>query len=298
MVDIDAKDLKIDAEFASWLPPLTKERRIALEEEILEDGAINDPIIAWHDGKHWLIADGHNRYDIWQKNKAKLDPPEIKVLKKPSRDHVLSWIFRHNDNRRNWMSKGERDEALAKAVKVEERLLAAESQPETTDAKPGQNVRVSKNVGGRGKTSVAKVAKEAGVSERTVRRAVEKDEQLATIAANSSQKVVDDIKSGAFKLNDRQVAAVAALPPNRIGTAVADLKAGRPVDFTATNGKPPKNGQATSFSNKTVDDLLNKLVKAINEKNKADGKSPHFDVCKDHLNDFLTEWNKWKKAKN
>ena len=50
--------LKVDPEFQGKIPPLTFEELNQLEANILRDGSIINPIIAWEG----LSVDGHNRF--------------------------------------------------------------------------------------------------------------------------------------------------------------------------------------------------------------------------------------------
>ena len=55
--------LTIDPEFKRLLPALRPEEFRLLEESILAEGC-RDPIVVWEN----IIVDGHNRYEICQKN--------------------------------------------------------------------------------------------------------------------------------------------------------------------------------------------------------------------------------------
>ena len=57
-------DLKIDPVFSEKIPPLTPEEPEQLEANILEEGAVINPLIVWNG----VIVDGHNRYGILQKH--------------------------------------------------------------------------------------------------------------------------------------------------------------------------------------------------------------------------------------
>ena len=50
--------LRIDPEFESKIPPLTEEEYQLLEENILQDGVVLNPLIVWNG----CIVDGHNRF--------------------------------------------------------------------------------------------------------------------------------------------------------------------------------------------------------------------------------------------
>ena len=53
-------ELRIDPEFESKIPPLSAEEFRQLEENILSDGIVINPIIVWNG----VIVDGHNRFHI------------------------------------------------------------------------------------------------------------------------------------------------------------------------------------------------------------------------------------------
>ncbi len=87
--------LTIDQEFADQIPPLTAEEYQQLEENILSDGEVINPIIVWNG----VAVDGHNRYRILQEH------PEVpyKTFKKKfsDRNEVMAWICKNQLGRRN-----------------------------------------------------------------------------------------------------------------------------------------------------------------------------------------------------
>ena len=88
-------DLKIDPEFEQKIPPLTDEEFALLEENIMSDGEIRDPLVIWNG----IILDGHNRFRIWQKH------PEIPYrtheINLPDRLAAIIWICKNQLGRRN-----------------------------------------------------------------------------------------------------------------------------------------------------------------------------------------------------
>jgi len=57
---MDLNDLRIDPEFEEKIPPLTEDEFLLLEQNIVVDGEVLDPLIIWNN----TILDGHNRYRI------------------------------------------------------------------------------------------------------------------------------------------------------------------------------------------------------------------------------------------
>ena len=91
--------LTIDPEFASKIPPLREEELKQLEENILADGVVINPLIVWNS----VIVDGHNRYRILQQH------PEIQFTtyekEFPDRYAAIAWICKNQLGRRNLTSQ-------------------------------------------------------------------------------------------------------------------------------------------------------------------------------------------------
>ena len=87
--------LTIDPEFASIIPPLREEEQKQLEENILADGVVINPLIVWNG----VIVDGHNRYRILQQH------PELQftTYEKAFSDRyeAIAWICKNQLGRRN-----------------------------------------------------------------------------------------------------------------------------------------------------------------------------------------------------
>ena len=87
--------LTIDPEFASIIPPLREEEQKQLEENILADGVVINPLIVWNG----VIVDGHNRYRILQHH------PELQftTYEKAFSDRyeAIAWICKNQLGRRN-----------------------------------------------------------------------------------------------------------------------------------------------------------------------------------------------------
>ncbi len=83
---MDLNDLRIDPEFEEKIPPLTEDEFLLLEQNIVADGEVLDPLIIWNN----TILDGHNRYRILKKH------PEIpfKTYPKDFSDKyaAIAWI--------------------------------------------------------------------------------------------------------------------------------------------------------------------------------------------------------------
>lgn len=78
--------LKIDPEFQSKIPPLQFEEEQQLEQNIITEGRLLNPIIVWNG----YILDGHTRYRILKRHSfIKYEVEEIQLA---NRYEALAWI--------------------------------------------------------------------------------------------------------------------------------------------------------------------------------------------------------------
>lgn len=93
MMNLNA--LKIDPEFQGKIPPLNFEEEQQLEQNILHEGRLLNPIIIWNG----FILDGHTRYRILRKHPFIVY--QIQEIKLANRYAALSWICQNQLGRRN-----------------------------------------------------------------------------------------------------------------------------------------------------------------------------------------------------
>ena len=89
------RTLKIDPEFQNKLPPLTDEEFRQLEENILDEGRVRNPIIVWND----TIVDGHNRYKVILKHP--FVEWSVRDMKFADKWEALAWICKNQLGTRN-----------------------------------------------------------------------------------------------------------------------------------------------------------------------------------------------------
>jgi len=182
-------DIKIDAEFAALIPPLSAEERQQLEQNIIEHGGARDPLVVWASKGTLTLLDGHNRYEIC----TRLDLPfEIEEMRFSDRSHAEEWIIRNQFGRRN----------IAAYVRTQLALRLKQ----TIAARANQNQR-----GGRGGALLSEkspearidtreeIAKTAGVSSNTVSK-VEKI-NAAEKAGKVDAETVARLRTGEVSIN-------------------------------------------------------------------------------------------------
>ena len=88
--------LKIDPEFSAQILPLSFEELQQLEQNIIAEGRLLNPIITWNG----YILDGHTRYRILKKHGfIKFEVEEIQLANKYE---ALAWICKNQLGRRNF----------------------------------------------------------------------------------------------------------------------------------------------------------------------------------------------------
>lgn len=119
-------DLKVDPEFKAKIPRLADEELALLEENILSDGEIRDPIVIWNG----IILDGHNRFEIWQKH------PEIPYkthnINLPDRNAAIIWICKNQLGRRN-LTLNQRKYLIGKQYEAEKASRGLNSKTQNRD---------------------------------------------------------------------------------------------------------------------------------------------------------------------
>ena len=212
-------DLKIDPEFADKIPPLTPEELEQLEANILEEGAVINPLIIWNG----VIVDGHNRYRILQKH------PEITfhVYEKEFSDRyeVIAWICKNQLGRRN-LTETQKKFLVGKQYEAEKAMRGG-SQFRDRDKETGQFTSMGQNVPLRPERTSARIAKEIGKNERYVRRAEEFAQGLDA-AEEIEPGIKQQIFSGEIRPSDKDVAAIARASPEERKELVDALRAPRP----------------------------------------------------------------------
>lgn len=87
---------RVDPEFESLLPPLTRDQKAGLEKLILSTGRITQPLVVW--AEEGLLIDGHHRREIALRHGLDFRTEEMSF---PTRDAVIEWMFANQRDRRN-----------------------------------------------------------------------------------------------------------------------------------------------------------------------------------------------------
>jgi hypothetical protein len=157
------QSFKIDQEFKSYLPALTKEERSTLEAEIEKSQHIDPLVLLQLPGEDEpILGDGHTRFDIAEEKHLKIPTRKIEL---PSREAALLWIIQNQFGRRN-ATPEQKLYYLGK-----ERELTRSSNSAPVGEESGKFCPIPPQQGGN--KTAAELASEHGVSERTVKNATQ-----------------------------------------------------------------------------------------------------------------------------
>ena len=267
--------LTIDPEFAGKIPPLREEELKQLEENILADGVVINPLIVW-DG---VIVDGHNRYRILQKH------PEIQFTtyekEFPDRYAAIAWICKNQLGRRNLTPQqfkylvGQRYEAEKQSKGIEFQGNQYTSQDRSG---LGQNDPDQKSHGTR-----SRIAKETQTSDSYVRRAAHFAKGVDA-AEETEPGIKQEILSGSIKPTEKAVAAIAKAPPEERPALVQQLRQAKETEKSKEKPKPRRSAAETL---QAIRDISANMLQ-------SNGEIDADDICaelEDALDTMIFRWD-------
>ena len=271
--------LTIDPEFKGKIPPLREEELKQLEENILADGVVINPLIVW-DG---VIVDGHNRYRILQKH------PEIQFTtyekEFPDRYAAIAWICKNQLGRRNLTPQqfkylvGQRYEAEKQSKGIEFQGNQYTSQDRSG---LGQNDPDQKLHGTR-----SRIAKETQTSDSYVRRAAHFAKGVDA-AEETEPGIKQEILSGSIKPTEKAVAAIAKAPPEERPALVQQLRQTKEPE--KPQEKPEEKPKPKSSPTETL-----QAIRDISENMlQSNGEIDADDICaelEDALDTMIFRWD-------
>ena len=272
--------LTIDPEFKGKIPPLREEELKQLEENILADGVVINPLIVW-DG---VIVDGHNRYRILQKH------PEIQFTtyekEFPDRYAAIAWICKNQLGRRNLTPQqfkylvGQRYEAEKQSKGIEFQGNQYTSQDRSG---LGQNDPDQKSHGTR-----SRIAKETQTSDSYVRRAAHFAKGVDA-AEETEPGIKQEILTGNIKPTEKAVAAIAKAPPEERPALVQQLRQAKETEKQEEKPKPRRSAAETL---QAIRDISANMLQ-------SNGEIDADDICaelEDALDTMIFRWDTCLKA--
>ena len=278
------QNLSVDPEFESKIPPLREEELKQLEENILADGVVINPLIVWNG----IIVDGHNRYRILQQH------PEIQftIYEKefPDRYAVIAWICKNQLGRRN-LTPQQFKYLMGQQYKAEKTAYGGDRKSDTAKSSYQNDNLISKE------KTCERIANENGVSSASVIRA----EQFAN-GVDAAEEAVPGIKqeilTGSIKPTEKAVAAIAKAPQEERPALVQQLRQTKepekPEEKHKDKEKPqekpqekPKRKRSVAETLQAIREVSEKMLQPTGEMNEED----IFAEMEDALDTLIFRWN-------
>ena len=197
--------IRIDPEFQGKIPPLTEAEYKQLEENIVSDGEIYEPIAVWSG----VIVDGHNRWKIHLAHPE--IPYQIKQMQFADKWAAFEWMYRKQLGRRN-LTDEQRTYVIGKMYEARKHCHGGDrkSSPQNEDL-PQKTAEI--------------IAKEAGVCRSTVERAEHFSQgvdAVRSVSPDAAQMILD----GKTKVSKSAVSAVRKMPEEERRTIAAAIERG------------------------------------------------------------------------
>lgn len=258
-------ELKIDYEFQSKIPPLTADELFRLQESILQEGRLINPIVVWNG----IIVDGHNRYKFVSQH------PEIKydIYEKhfDDRNDAIAWICKNQLGRRN-LTPEQKKYLIGKQY---------EAEKSSHGAKHFQGNQYSKVVNGQNDwspqmTTRERIAKETNTSDSYVRRA-EEYANAVDLADEAVPGIKNEILSGSLSATNEEIVRFAKTAP--------ELRAAYAEKLREPKAPKVKKNRATG----TFKDLDLSIAP---KRPKSDRPTVEDEICTilGALDDFMIRW--------
>lgn len=262
--------LTIDPEFAGKIPPLREEELKQLEENILADGVVINPLIVWNG----VIVDGHNRYHILQQH------PEIQftTYEKEFSDRyaAIAWICKNQLGRRNLTSQ-QFKYLMGQQYKAEKIAYGGDRKNNAPRSSYQNGNLILKE------KTCERIAAENGVARNTVIRA----EQFAN-GVDSAEEAVPGIKqeilTGSIKPTEKAVAAIAKAPPEERPALVQQLRQAKEPEKAEEKPKPKRSATETL---QAIQDISDNMLR-------SNGEIDTDDICaelEDALDTMIFRWD-------
>ena len=244
-----------------------------LEENILADGVVINPLIVWNG----VIVDGHNRYHILQKH------PEIQFTtyekQFPDRYAAISWICKNQLGRRN-LTPQQFKYLIGQQYDVEKLAERFRGNQYTSVERSGcgQNVH-NQNP----ERTAEKIARENNLNEKYVRRAGH-FAQGVDAAEEAVPGIKQEILSGSIKPTEKAVAAIAKAPPEERPALVQQLRQAKETEKSEEKPKPRRSAAETL---QAIRDISANMLQ-------SNGEIDADDICaelEDALDTMIFRWD-------
>ncbi len=204
--------ISIDPEFRALIPPLTMEEYAGLEFSILNEGC-RDALIVWGN----ILIDGHNRYEICQKNKIEF---HTRCVSFQGRDDAIDWIYSNQLSRRN-LTDESRTYLLGKQYEARKKREPFKGNQYTNGG--GQNDPQQ--------NTAEQIGDKQGVSPKTVKRAAEYANAIDTLTETLGKETTQKILQGEINTTKNGIVALSKETPEVQKEVIESIISGEAKGF-------------------------------------------------------------------
>lgn len=232
-------ELKIEPEFRDKIPPLTETEFKQLEENIVRDGEVREPLVVWNS----TIIDGHHRWKIIEKHPE--IPYKVKRMEFTDKWAAIVWMCQNQLGKRN-LTEEQKTYLIGKEYEAQKRTQGGTGANQYKKVQTDQSDLSAKKES----TTAEKIAAEHNVSYGAVVRANGFAKGLDT-ADKIAPGFKDAVLSGAIKAPKSHIASIAKLPEPEQKKAVEAIQTGEKIKKPAPKQPEPE----PYISEYTYDDL-------------------------------------------
>lgn len=209
---MELSEIKINIDFENLIPKQTAEQFKQLEENILKDGRVRNPLVVWKD--HGILVDGHHRLRILKAHPE--IPYSITEQEFEDEDAVEDWIIANALGTRN-LTAQEQYILMGKLFKLRKKKRG---NPNGVRGNDGRFQRDENSPIGR---TAEILAKELGVGTNTIKEA-----ERFVDGLDKADSVVpgfkDGVLTGAIKAQKGEVAKMRKQTPEEIKKSVKEIE--------------------------------------------------------------------------
>ena len=264
------KNITIDEEFKSLLPVLDKETRMALEENLIQNGC-RDAIVLWNG----ILIDGHNRYEICMENDIAFNTIDMEF---GSREEVIIWIITNQVSRRNLspIQLSHYRGLHYKAEKVIIKNSGGKNQYSSQNEVKSHNETKPKD-----QSTATRLANKYNVSRNTIIRdskVAEAIDAIGEISPEAKRKIL----SGEANIDKKELSTLPAMTNKEIEEAAVKIAEG-----TYARGKHERetDGSQVADAGKIADSVYSELRKLTADGGRAELKTV-LRACIDRLEEI------------
>ena len=235
--------LKIDPEFRDKIPPLTESEFKQLEENIVRDGEVREPIVTWNN----TIIDGHHRWRIIQTH------PEIqyhtKKMEFADKWAAIVWMCQNQLGKRN-LTDAQKTYLIGKEYEAMKKSVGNSS---SNRSEKGMFVQCdqSGSIGSMPKKTKEIIAEKHGIGSTSVQRAEEFTSGLDA-AETVSPGFKESVLTGTVKAPKAVIARIAKMDEPKQKKTIEAIQKGERVHVPPSAPKEPEPPHTSEY---TYDDL-------------------------------------------